>query len=119
VVKQIVQIQHAKFQASGGDGPDDNDGYPNGDTYDTPITRDTFGWYPLSSQVSSDFDFDRRVVDKRVVMVPDATVYTVRDQITFPTDDKPWFVSEDLRDYTTGPYGYRPGGEIVAEKVTG
>jgi hypothetical protein len=118
VVKQIVQILHATFQPNGGDNPDENDGYPNGDTYDDPEPRDTFGWYPLTSQINSDADYDRRVIDKRVVMVPDATVYTVRDQITFPGDDI-WFVSEDLRDYTTGPFPYRPGGEIVVEKITG
>ena len=116
MVKQITQIQHAKYQSGSGD---ENDGYPNADSYDPPVSRDTFGWYPLTSQMSQDGDYNRRVIDHRVVMVTDATVYTVRDQITFPGDDKPWFVSEDLRDYTTGPFPYRPGGEIVVKKVTG
>lgn len=120
MVKQITQIQHAKYQSGGGD---DNDGYPNADSYDPPVSRDTYGWYPLTSQMSGNADYNRRVIDHRVVMVVDATVYTVRDKIAFPDDDPDdgtlWFVSEDRRDYTTGPFGYRPGGEIVVEKVAG
>ncbi|OCB57641.1 hypothetical protein A5677_16890 [Mycobacterium malmoense] len=114
MVKQITQIQHAKYQSGG-----DNDGYPNADSYDPPVSRDTFGWYPQSSQMSPSADYNRRVIDHRVILVPDPTVYTVRDQITFPGDDKPWFVSEDVGDYTNGPFEYRPGGEIVVEKVSG
>lgn len=115
MVKQIVQIQHAKYQSGG----DDNDGYPNADGYDTPETRDTWGWYPLSSQMSPDADYNRRVIDHKVVLVPDPTVYTVRDQITLPGDETPWFVSEDLRDYSTGPFSSKQRGEVVIERITG
>jgi hypothetical protein len=110
-------IQHAKYQSGGSGG--DNEGYPNADNYDTAVGRDVFGWYPMTSVMSPDADYNRRVIDQRVVLVPDATVFTVRDQITFPGDTVPWFVSEDIRDLTTGPFGFRPGGEIVVEKILG
>jgi hypothetical protein len=116
VVKQTVTIQHAKYQTGGGD---DNEGYPNADSYDAAVSRDVFGWYALSSEMSPSADYNRRVIDHRAILVSDTTVYTVRDQIVFPGDDTPWFVSEDVHDYTTGPFSYRPGGEIVVEKISG
>jgi hypothetical protein len=34
-------------------------------------------------------------------------------------DNKTYFVSADVRDYNTGPFGFKPGGEVILEKVTG
>lgn len=99
-------------------GSTDTDGYPTGDEYGTAVERVSYGWYPLSSQLSPAGEYDRRVITSKVVLVPDPTVFAARDRVTLPTDDV-YFVSEDIRDYTTGPYQYDPGGEIVIEKVTG
>lgn len=119
-------VSHAKYT-----GSTDADGYPTGDDYDEPVDRKVFGWYPLSSQLNSTGDYDRRVVTSKVIMVPDVSPYSPRDKVTLPdangvlsgTDDevakRTYWVSEDVRDYTTGPFGYRPGGEVVIEVVTG
>lgn len=120
-MRRVVQVQHAKYL-----GNTDSDGYPTGDAYEsTPTPRDSFGWYPLSSQLSPAGDYDNRVITSKVLLVPDPAVFAPRDQIVLPTpasqtqDERTYFVSQDVRDYTTGPYGYDPGGEIVVEKVTG
>lgn len=107
-------VQHAKYT-----GSTDSDGYPTGDEYEGPVSRKVFGWYPLSSQLSATGDYDRRVVTSKVVMVPDVSPYSPRDKVILPGSDTEYWVSEDVRDYTTGPFGYRPGGEVVLEVVTG
>jgi hypothetical protein len=119
-------VSHAKYT-----GSTDADGYPTGDAYATPVPRRVFGWYPLSSQLNPSGDYDRRIVTSKVVMVPDVAPYSPRDKVILPdangvlsgTDDevakRTYWVSEDVRDYTTGPFGYRPGGEVVLEVVAG
>jgi len=100
-------------------GSTDSDGYPTGDAYGDPVLRRVFGWYPLSSQLNMTGDYDRRVVTSKVVMVPDVSPYSPRDKVVLPDSDTEYWVSEDVRDYTTGPFGYKPGGEVILEVVTG
>jgi hypothetical protein len=100
-------------------GSTDADGYPTEDAYATPVQRAAYGIYPLASQLNMTGDYDRRVVTSKVVMVPDVSPYSPRDKVVLPGSDTEYFVSEDVRDYTTGPFGYRPGGEVVLEVVTG
>lgn len=107
-------LHHSKYV-----GSTDADGYPTGDEYDEPVSRTVFGWYPLSSQLSMTGDYDRRVVTSKVIMVPDVSPYSPRDKVVLPDSDTEYWVSEDVRDYTTGPFGYRPGGEVVIEVATG
>lgn len=101
-------------------GSTDSDGYPTGDGYGTPVQRDSYGWYPLSSQLNPSGDYDLRVITSKVMLVPDPAVFKPRDQVTLPGNDV-YFVSEDVRDYRTGPYSppAEHGGEVVLEKVTG
>lgn len=117
-MRRIRTILHSAYT-----GSSDTDGYPTGDEYGSAIERASYGWYPLSSQLSPAGEYDRRVITSKVVLVPDPTVFSARDKVVLPgTDaevDRTYFVSEDMRDYTTGPYGYDPGGEIVVEKVAG
>lgn len=112
-------IQHAVYQGSA-----DADGYPTGDMYADPVSRPAYGWYPLSSQLNPSMDYDRRIITSKVVGVPDVSPYSPRDRIALPGGDinddaESYFVSEDVRDYTTGPFSQGPGGEIVIELVTG
>ena len=110
-------------------GSSDADGYPTGDSYGDPVERHAYAIYPLSSDLDSAADYDRRVVTSRVVMVPDVSVYSPRDIVrlpgTQPEAERTYFVSEDVRDYSTGPFGFKPSinaeafGEIVVEKVSG
>ncbi|WP_156749699.1 hypothetical protein [Mycobacterium sp. E1747] len=81
------------------------------------MDRKVFGWYPDSSQLSESADYTRRVVQSIVVLVPDASPYSPRDKVALPGNDE-WFVT-DVNDYTTGPFGYRPGGTITLEQVSG
>lgn len=117
-MRRVQKILHASYA-----GSTDADGYPIGDTYSDAVERDTYGWYPLSSQLSPAGEYDRRVITSKVLLVPDPAVFSPRDQVILPglndVEDRTYFVSEDVRDYTTGPYGYDPGGEIVVGKVTG
>lgn len=106
-------IQHKAYT-----GSTDSDGYPTGDAYGAAVDRLVYGWYPLSSQLNPSMEYDRRVITSKVVLVPDVSFYSARDKITLPGGDV-YFVSEDVRDYTTGPFGFQPGGEIVIEKVAG
>lgn len=107
-------VSHATYT-----GSTDSDGYPTGDAYDEPVDRKVFGWYPLSSQLSPAGEYDRRVVTSKVVLVPDTAPYAPRDRVVLPDSDTEYYVSEDVRNYNTGPFGFRPGGEVVLEVVTG
>lgn len=111
-------VSHAAYV-----GSTDSDGYPTGDGYGSPVDRLVFGWYPLSSQLSPAGEYDRRVVTSKVVLVPDPSVFSPRDRVILPgsgdVDSRTFFVSEDVRDYTTGPFSYKPGGEIVLETISG
>jgi hypothetical protein len=112
-------------------GSSDADGYPTGDAYGTAVQRPAFGWQPLSSQLNSTGDYDRRVITSKVLLVPDASPYAPRDKVVLPdangvlagTEDevakRTYWVSQDVRNDNTGPFPYRPGGEIILEVVTG
>lgn len=111
-------VSHSQYADS-----TDDDGYPTGDTYADAVERKAFGIYPLVSQLNMTGDYDRRVITSKVILVPDVSPYSPRDKVVLPGDDteaeRTYFVSEDVRDYTTGPFSYQPGGEVVLEKVTG
>lgn len=99
-------------------GSTDADGYPTGDAYGSSVDRPAYAIYPLSSQLNMTGEYDRRVITSKVLMVPDVSPYSPRDKVVLPGSDAEYFVSEDVRDYTTGPFEYRPGGEVVLEVVT-
>lgn len=102
------------------------DGTSGPPQYGTPVTRNVFGWYPSSGQastassnVAAGDDYKLRVVTSRVVLVPDASPYSPRDKVVFPDDTDPFFVSQDVRDWSTGPFSSKQRGEIVVEKTSG
>lgn len=119
-------VLHAKYT-----GSSDSDGYPAGDAYDASVERSAYAIYPLSSQLNPSGEYDRRVITSKVVMVPDVSVYAPRDQVVVPVPvgdsltSRTYFVSQDVRDYSAGPFGFKPSsdatmfGEIILEKVTG
>lgn len=111
-------VSHEKYT-----GSTDSEGYPTGDAYADAVQREAYGWYPLSSQLNPAAEYDRRVITSKVLQVPDVAPYAVRDRVILPgdgsEDDRTFYVSEDVRDYNTGPFGFTPGGEVVLEKVTG
>jgi hypothetical protein len=116
-MEALYTISHSKYL-----GATSVSGYPATPTFQTAVSRACFGWYPLSSQMPETAEFTRRVLTSKVVMVPDISIYSPRDKIVFPGGDVDtdfYFVSEDVRDYTNGPFGFKPGGEIVVEKVSG
>lgn len=114
-------IQHAAYQAAGEDG----DGYPIPEGHGEPVDRLVYGWYPQTSEVPVGNDeLTQRVITNKIVMVPDVSPYHPGDLIAFPGDDitddeSAYRVSEDVRDFNTGPFSYRPGGAIVVERVRG
>lgn len=106
-------ISHASYT-----GSQSTDGYPTADQFGTAVDRPVYGWYPLSSQLDTTGEYVRRVTQSTVVLVPDASPYSPRDKVLLPGDANGWFVT-DVNDYTTGPFGYQPGGTITVEQVTG
>jgi hypothetical protein len=114
LVQPSFTVSHSAYT-----GSSDADGYPTGDAYAAPVARLAYAIYPLASQLNMTGDYDRRVVTSKIVMVPDVSPYSPRDKVVLPGSDTEYFVSEDVRDYTTGPFGYRPGGEVILEVVTG
>jgi hypothetical protein len=100
-----------------------SDGYPGMPTFSPPDdqppdSRPAYGWYPLASQVPlGNDDYTQRVIKSKAVGVPDPTIYAPGDLVIL--DDVDYVVSEDVRDYRTGPFTPGPGGEIIVEKVSG
>lgn len=116
----MYAITHAPY--TGSTVADGTAGPPQ---YGTAVNREVYGWYPQASQVPvGNDDVSLRVITSLIVLVPDASVFKAGDRIALPggdiDDDADAFrVSRDVRDYTTGPFGYKPGGEVVVEKVSG
>lgn len=106
-------ITHAPYT-----GSTVSDGTQGPPQFGSPVSREVYGWYPEFSQIpTGNDDVTLRVRTALVVLVPDTSPYKAGDKITLPSGD--YRVSQDVRDYTTGPFGYKPGGEIVVEKVSG
>jgi hypothetical protein len=98
-------------------GSTDDDGYPTGDEFAAPVDRPAYGLEPLSSRLDTSGTYDRRVITSKVMGVPDPGLFSPRDKVVWY--GAAYFVSEDVRDYTTGPFSRGPGGEVVLEVVTG
>jgi hypothetical protein len=117
--KYKYTVQHFAYT-----GSTDSDGYPTGDGYATPVARPAYDIYPLSSQLNMTGDYDRRVITSKVMQVPDVSPYSARDKVVVPGGAE-YIVSEDVRDYSTGPFTFRPSGdathfgEVVLEVVAG
>lgn len=107
-------VSHAAYT-----GSIDTDGYPTGDAYAPSVDRPAYAIYPLASQLNMTGEYDRRVITSKVLMVPDVSPYSPRDKVVLPGSDTEYWVSEDVRDYNTGPFNYSPGGEVVLEVVKG
>lgn len=112
-MQPLKTIGHAKYVSSMSP-----DGYPGAPTFEAQVTRPAYGWHPQASSVPlGDPDYIQRVIASVVVGVPDATVYKAGDLVVL--DGRDYVVSEDVRDYTTGPFSPGPGGEVIVERVTG
>lgn len=110
-------ILHKKYT-----GSTDAEGFPTGDAHEAPVSRKAYGWYPLASVLEQSGDYDRRVITSKVLLVPDVSPYAPRDKVVLSSDPfgDEYFVSEDVRDYSTGPFvSATKGGEIILEKITG
>jgi hypothetical protein len=110
-------ILHLKYTGSTGD-----QGYPGEDQEDSAVQRKAYGWYPYSSHMDMSADYDRRLITSIVLLVPDVSPYSPRDKVILSTDPDgdQYFVSEGVRDYSTGPFvSATKGGEIILEKVSG
>lgn len=99
------------------------DGYPGAPTFtppdtDPPDSRPAYGWAPLVSTVPlGDNDYTQRVIKSKIVGVPDPTIYAPGDLVIL--DGVDYVVSEDVRDFRTGPFSPGPGGDVIVERVQG
>lgn len=120
LLQALLVVSHSKYT-----GSTDADGYPTGDGYAAPVSRTVYAIYPLSSQLTMTGDYDRRVITSKVVMVPDVSQYSPRDKVVLPGSAAEYFVSADVRDYSNGPWKFKPSpdaenfGEVIVELVTG
>jgi hypothetical protein len=109
----LKTVGHAKYV-----GTMSPDGYPGRPTFEPTVERPSYGWYSLSSEVPlGNDDYTQRVISSLVVGVPDVAPYAAGDLVVI--DNENFVVSEDVRDFTTGPFGPGPGGVVIVEKVTG
>jgi hypothetical protein len=112
-MQALKTIGHSKYV-----GSMSPDGYPGAPAFEAEVMRPAYGWHPMASTVPlGDNDYTQRIIASMVVGVPDVGPYSAGDKITLAGRD--YVVSEDVRDYTTGPFSAGPGGEIVVERVTG
>jgi hypothetical protein len=117
-MQALKKVGHRKYM-----GTMSADGYPGSPTFVPPDTEPpheypAYGWYPLASEVPlGNDDYTQRVISSIAVGVPDATLYAPGDLVILGGED--FVVSQDIRDYTTGPWGPGPGGLIIVERVTG
>jgi hypothetical protein len=112
-MEALKTVGHAKYV-----GSMSADGYPGSPTFQPTVRRPSYGWYPQASEVPlGNDDYTQRVISSLVVGVPDVTVYAPGDLVVIDAEN--FIVSEDVRDFTTGPFGTGPGGVIIVEKVTG
>lgn len=114
-------IQHAKYL-----GSMDDEGFATGDNFAEPVDRPAYDWYPgkggrgMSAASASDApvgEFERRLITYAIVQVPDPTVYSLRDKVTLAGVD--YFVAGDVMNYNTGPFEFKPGGQVFVERVVG
>jgi hypothetical protein len=104
-------VQHHAYT-----GSTDSDGYPTEDVFADPVDRPAYGLEPLSSRLDMSGTYDRRVITSKILGVPDPELYSARDKVVWY--GAAYFVSEDVRDYTTGPFSRGPGGDVILEAVT-
>lgn len=115
-------IQHAPYLTA---DDDESEGYPTEDQFGEPVDRKVYGWYPgqgsgTSASSASDTggsEYERRITSYMIVQVPDPEVYSLRDRVVL--DGVDYFVAGTVMDYNHGPFGFKPGGEVFVERVTG
>lgn len=106
-------IQHYPYtDATSASGYRKKGNYP-----DDPIVRMIFAPAPESSTLTEAEQYTTRVTTRLTLFVPDVSVFNVRDKVTMP--EGTFLVCESVRDHTKGPFGYKPGGEVIVEKVDG
>lgn len=104
---------------------DPADGYSVPASYEPPELLKVFGWQPLASDMPVGAELTHRIVTSKLVLAPDVSLFQPSDRVwLFDVSDDPsnadfYHVSEDVRDYNTGPFGYRPGGAVVIERTQG
>lgn len=112
-VKADRTVLHAPY--TGSTVTDGTQGPPQ---YGTPVTRNVFGWYPQSSEVPvGNDDVSLRVKTSLIVLVTDTSVFKAGDKVT--VDGQTYLVSEDVRDWSKGPFTSKQRGQIVVEKTSG
>ena len=122
-------------RASRIDGTVDEDGYSHPEGFGPVEAVQIYGMQPGPSSIPIGAEVTERVITSKLLLVPDTALFAPGDRVwtdgtveddpltggTFtPAQPGRWYsVSEDVRDYSTGPFGYRPGGAVAIEKVDG
>jgi hypothetical protein len=108
----------------------DADGYSRAAGFADPEPVSVYGWQPLASDMPVGAELTRRIITSKLVLVPDVSLWQPTDKVWLyglaidgeftPADPKDFYqVSEDVRDFNTGPFGYKPGGAVVIERTQG
>ena len=110
-MQATIPVTHRPFLGEGS-----NDGYPGARQYGPPVNRLAYLVQPESQDAVTDDEHAGRVVTRKLVGVPSAAPYNVYDEVMVAA--KPYVVIE-VRDMSTGPFGYQPGGALIVERVDG
>lgn len=101
-------------------GASDADGYTTAPTYSPPVVRLVYGWQPETLDTTVNADYAKRVTDRIEVLVPSVADYKPLDRIELPPFSAGnLYLVDQIRDYSTGPFGSKFGGVVVVEKVSG
>lgn len=97
---------------------------------DTIEPIEVYGWQPLASDMPIGSEFTHRVITSKLLLVPDVSPWHPSDKVWLsgtvtagvfipanPADV--FYVSEDVRDFNTGPFGFKPGGAVVISRTQG
>lgn len=92
------------------------DGYPTEPTYGNVVERTVYGWQPETFDTTTDDEHTKRVSDRIEILVPATEPYAPLDRVTLGSER---YLVDQIRDYTTGPFAYWPGGVVVAQRWAG
>lgn len=99
--------------------PGDDDGLGNEEpTFGPPVTQRIQGYYMPSVYEQLGQYVSREIVDVLMFVPPDF-VGGPRDQYSIPGQPGKFEQIGHVRDYTKGPYGFKPGMLVELKRVTG
>lgn len=90
---------------------------PDTELWDGPVPVPVFGWAPAASTEPHEASRDALVREVDLLLPPGTTCHH-RDRWLLD-DDAPWEQEGTPAWFTTGPFGFHPGGQVRLRRVEG